>query len=74
MSCCFNIKTLLMEAANSFIFSGLVTKRGGKGLVTKKKELFLSSKANSLKKCGYYGGGGKALVAGPLKKDFLRLP
>ena len=65
----------IMEDAKFFFFSGRATKRGGggEGRAAKKKELFL--KLKKIWPLGSKGrGGGKALVAGPLKKRaFLRL-
>ena len=62
---------VLREAAikKSYILSGPATKRGGGVKATKKKEhLYLTNKKRPLSSRGV---GGKALVAGPLKKTFF---
>ena len=71
---------MLKEAAKKGIFfSGPATKRGGgKDLATKQKNLKLERRKKERKNqkmWPHIARGGKALVAGPLKKrTFLRLP
>ena len=61
----------LKEAAKKLFFSGLATKRGGvKALPLRKKNCFWSSKQKNVAT----KLGGKALVDGPLKNNFFRLP
>ena len=54
------------EAAKKFFFGAPATKKG-EGQATKKIDLFLKLETKPLSS----GGGGTALVAGPLKKTFF---
>ena len=73
ISVCVSKPRSIRETAKKFLVARPLRERGwgGQGLVTKKK----SSRKKSLQKCGHQargeGRGGKALVAGPLKKRTL---
>jgi len=68
------IRIVIRKAAKKYKnFSGPTTKRGrGKGLATKKKELFLKLEKKIFSKKMWQlssrGEGGEALVTGPFKK------